>query len=168
MNHGIKFPIWKLRRFTRMDNKLDTIYITTAYNTYIIDDKSLKGDLAKRRYQLLSMPILNDYPLYPLKEKLNLLRQMVKYPTGTYFIDSDGLIFKYKKSSRLNWVECKKIKSWNKVDNRTVFYVDKQRMPYVTDLELDYIPYASIMYTETGPLIYDFTTEYHKPYKRKI
>jgi hypothetical protein len=168
VNFKVKFPIWRLRNFTRIDNKLDTIFITTHYNTYILDDKSLDGDLAKRRLQLLSNPILETYPLYPLKDKINLLRILVKYPTGTYFIDSEGLIFKYKKSSKLNWVECKKIKSWNKVEGKTVFYVDKQRIPYVTDLKLDYIPYASIMYTETGPLIYDFTTEYHKPYKRKI
>jgi hypothetical protein len=108
------------------------------------------------------------YPLYSLRSKLNLLRHLIKFPTGTYFIDNTGFIFKYKKSSSLNWVECKKIKSFTEVNGRYIFYVDKQHIPYITELNLTLIPYASLMYTKAGPLLYDLTTEYHEPYKRKI
>lgn len=61
----------------------------------IIDDKSIKGNtLAERRLKLL----VNGVPLFKIKYALFFIADLVKIATPhTWFIDSSGRIFQYKK-----------------------------------------------------------------------
>lgn len=108
--------------------------------------------------------------LYPLYEQINYLRQLYKYASGENFIDSKGHIFKYKKTSKLNKVECRSIKKYAEIDNYTVFQVEGLYQLFYVDYYIRdrSINYASIMNTEYGPFLYDLVKDYHDPYRRKI
>lgn len=164
----ISFPVYKLRSHLKIEkNPIGLVKITTIKGTYILDDHSIPGDFHQRR-----MALYNEYPekkIYKLKEKVLYLRQFVKYKTGTSFVDSTGKIIKYRKSSKLYSVRSKKIERKIVKDRWTTIYVAGLEIPFIVGHPLTYkTKYASIMYTDWGPFLYDLTSEQHEVYKRKI
>ena len=130
-----------------------------------MDDKSAKGEtLGKRR---LSIP---SKERYKLGEKIDTLRQLIKHPGGTKFIDQKGYIFKYTKGSRRFLIQSKKIITKKFVTEGTVLHIEGIPNPQILYYKYlaDNINYASVMYTDSGPFIYDYTKEPHEPYRRSI
>ncbi len=165
---GIEFPLYKLRAYLKIKrNPLGPIKITTIRNTYIFDDTSIPGNFWERRVRLqLEYP---DMPIYKLKEKISYLRQLVKYKSGTTFVDANGNIFKYYKSTELFEVTSHKISRKKPYGNWTILTVDSYEQPYlVGQTVLPTTTHASIMHTKWGPMLYDLTSKKHEPYKRKI
>lgn len=165
---SIVFPIYKLRSYIKIEQSpLDIVEITTIKGKYILDDKGINAPFAERRLLLKS-----KYPeakIYKLKERVPYLRQLVKYKSGTTFVDYNGDIFKYKKSSKLFEVKSHKIDRTKEYGNWTVFYVSGIETPFMVGETLNYkAKYASIMHTEWGPFLYDITSEPHEPYRRKL
>ena len=165
---NVIFPIYKLRSYLNIDtNPLGSIRVTSIRGQYILDDTSIPGTFEERRMLLAS-----HYPLekiYTLKEKVLYLRQLVKYKSGTTFIDYNGKIFKYNKSSKLFSIKSHKITKKTNHENWTVIYVEDIEIPFLVGLTLAYnVTHASIMETEWGPFLYDLTTQAHEVYKRKI
>ena len=104
----VRFPLFKLRSYLEIEHKpLGLVKVTTIKGTYILDDLSLPGNLEDRRIQLYGQ--YTDKEIYKLKEKVLYLRQLVKYKSGTTFIDVNGKILKYKKSSKLYKITSKRV-----------------------------------------------------------
>ena len=164
----IKFPLYKLRSYLNIDtNLLGLVKITTIKGEYIFDDINLKGDFEERRSNLAL-----HYPgkkIYKLKERVMYLRQLVKYKSGTTFVDFNGNILKYSKSTKLFQIKSIKINRKVEHGNWTVIYLEGFEQPYlVGQTMLPTTTYASVMGTRWGPFLYDLTNKYHEPYRRKI
>lgn len=164
----ITFPLYKLRAYINIEkNPLGVIKITSIKGTYILDDTSIDEPFEKRR-----MILYDIYPsekIYKLKERVLYLRQLVKYKSGTTFIDTNGHIIKYRKSSKLFDIKSHKIENKRKYNNWTIINVKNVEIPFLIGETLSpFAKYASIMYTKYGPFLYDITSEPHEPYKRKI
>jgi hypothetical protein len=148
-------------------NPLGPTKITSIRGTYIFDDTSLEGDFSERRAKL------NTYhpnvPVYKLKERVLYLRHLVKYKSGTIFVDRYGNMLRYKKSSKLFNVYSRKIMKLTPHGNWTIVSVRGHEQPLVVGhTVLPTTTHASIMETQWGSLLYDLTNEQHEMYKRKI
>lgn len=165
---SIVFPLYKLRSYIKIDKtQLDLIEITTIKGTYIFDDLNINATFSERRAMLHS-----KYPrekIYKLKERVPYLRQLVKYKSGTTFVDYNGNLFKYKKSSKLFDVKSHKIEKTREHGNWTIFEVANIETPFMVGEPFTYkTKYASIMHTKWGPFLYDLTSEPHEVYRRKL
>ena len=159
----VRFPLYKLRSYLDIDtNLLGITKVTTIKGIYILDDATLPGDFEHRRACIVGK-------VYKLKERVIYLRQLVKYKSGTTFVDADGKLFKYKKSSKMFDIRSAKIV--RKVDrgNWTVIHLQDFEQPFIVgQAVLPSTKYASIMHSSWGPFLYDLTSKKHEPYKRKI
>ena len=73
----------------------DSEDITDSYR--IVDDVSLPGNFARRRLQLLK----HNIKLKKISRAVFFLGDLIKIArAGTWFIDSNGNVFKYKKSTK--------------------------------------------------------------------
>lgn len=164
----IRFPLYKLRAYLSMDtNLLGVTKITTVKGVYIFDDTSIPGNFEERRLKLSSYHPRTS--IYKLKERVMYLRQLVKYKTGTTFVDITGKLIKYKKSSKLFNVKSYIINRKKEYGNWTIIYVNTIEHPYIIGHVLQpTTTHASIMHSSWGLFLYDLTNEYHKSYKRKI
>jgi len=147
-------------------NPLGLTKIRTIKGWFILDDTSILGyTMAERRLKIKTA----GAELYPLYERVDMLRQLCKYKTGTNFVNAIGKVFSYKKSSGLNKIQsCKIISAFTPPEGQTVFYCEEVPQPFITTLNLEDINYASLMDTKNGIFLYDLTTEKHELYRRKI
>ena len=166
----IAFPLYRIRHYLSIDtNPLGVVKITTVKKTYILDDKSYpQRDYAARR-----VAMVKDYPedkIYRLGERVDFLRHLVKYPSGTTFINKFGDLICYKKGRKLFPVISKHIIYKHIMDNGwTRIAVDDVDIEFLLTYRLPWeAKYASIMMTNFGPFLYDITKEKHEVYKRKI
>lgn len=165
---NITFPLYKLRAYLDIDtNLLGVTRITTIKGVYIFDDYTLRGDFEERRANLsLHYP---DENIYKLKERVIYLRQLIKYKSGTTFVDHTGKLIKYAKSTKLFKIKSKEITRTREHGNWTVVDVRGHEQPFVVgQVLLSTTKYASIMETQWGPLLYDLTSKQHEIYRRKI
>lgn len=165
---NVTFPLYKLRSYIKLERTLlDTIEITTIRGKYILDDKSINAPFYERRAKLKY-----KYPkekIYKLKEQVPYLRQLVKYKSGTTFVDYNGDIFKYRKSSKLFKVKSHKITKKKQYGKWTIFEVANIETPFmIGEMLTATAKYASIMHTEWGPFLYDITSQPHGVYRRKL
>jgi hypothetical protein len=164
----ITFPLYKIRSYISINkNPLGLVKITTIKGTYILDDTSINKPFEDRRLQLM-----REYPytkIYKLRDKIIYLRQLVKYKTGTKFIDYNGQIIKYIKSTKQFNITSHKIvhkrdhKSWS------IITVQGLETPFIIGEKIkSSTTHASIMHTKWGPFLYDLTNRFHETYRRKI
>jgi len=164
----IEFPLYKLRAYLKIKrNPLGPITIRTIRGNYIFDDLSIEGGFEERRARLpMEHP---NIPVYKLKERVLYLRQLVKYKSGTTFVDASGNMFKYHKSTELFDVTSHKINRSKPYGNWTILNIDGYEQPFlIGQTVLPTTTHTSIMQTKWGPMLYDLTNKKHEPYKRKI
>jgi hypothetical protein len=164
----ITFPLYKLRSYISIDtNPLGLVKITTIKGTYILDDTSIPTDFEERR-----LILAEDYPsekLYKLKEQVLYLRQLVKYKSGTTFIDYNGKLVEYKKGNNLFKINSHKILNKQEHGNWTVLTLENMEIQFVVGQLLPHTAtHASIMETKWGPFLYDLTSIKHLTYSRKL
>ena len=164
----VTFPLYKLRAYINIDRSpLGLIKISTIKGTYILDDLSINGTFPERRARLIS-----EWPrdkIYKLNEQVIYLRQLVKYKSGTTFIDHNGNIVRYTKSSELYKITSHKIIEKRESGNWTIIKLNGIEIPLLVSMRLTpETKYASIMHTKWGPFLYDLTSKQHEIYKRKI
>lgn len=108
--------------------------------------------------------------IYKFRAKIDNLRQLIKYPSGTLFIDKYGKLFKYKKGKKQYSVVCRNILKREQVPEGVVLHIEEVPSPHIIYYSTlaDNIKYASVMLTDYGPLVYDYTAEKHEPYRRSI
>jgi len=100
---SLAYPIFKLPSHPNVEDGVMFYYSETEKDdvTYgklqIIDDINVEGDtLAKRRMRLLA----DKVTLFNLKNAIFFLADLIKLATpSTYFIDSNGKLFNYKKTT---------------------------------------------------------------------
>ena len=169
--HEVEFPLYKMRTYQKIrENLLGRKFIITRKKEYVLDDCSYAGNYAERR---LRMKLDGIEDIYPLDIRVEGTEDLVKYPTGTVFIDNTGKLFKYKKTSAKYYpVESRKIIKLVKSDKpyaiRSLIYVDGYDIAFKYHKSIKREKYASVMSTPNGPLLYDLTEEPHKTFKRKI
>jgi len=164
----VTFPLYKLRSYIEIDkNLLGIVKITTIKGTYILDDYSYNGTFEDRRL-CMQEEYVNE-KIYKLKEQVLYLRQLVKYKSGTTFIDYNGNILKYTKSTKLFKIKSHKIIQKRNHGNWTVINMQNCELPFIIGKILPHTAtHASIMETEWGPFLYDITSKSHEIYRRKI
>lgn len=103
----ISWPVFKLGS-TRPEEKLGCTFYYSEYENKrtstirkrlrIVDDLSVEGEtLAIRRLEMLK----NELPLYPIRNTIYFLADLVKIAKApSWFIDSNGKLFQYKKTTR--------------------------------------------------------------------
>ena len=166
----INFPLFKLGEYEEIEETLmGKVYIYTTRGKYLLDNKALPySKYSQRRLRLKGT---KKVPLYKFRATVHNLRNLVKFPSGTRFIDVQGNLFKYKKQRKLYKVLSHKIlKKKPTNDGSCIVHIEKFNSPYLIDSNFvaSNTNYISIIYTKDGPLIYDYTTERHEPYRRSI
>lgn len=163
----VSFPLYKLRSYLSLDtNPLGLVKVTTIKGTYILDDASYSGTFEERR---IKIAIQSPNEIYKLREKIIYFRQLVKYKSGTTFIDLNGIIMQYKKSSKMFKIESMEIIKKRVDQNWTIIYLKNLEQPILVGMLLKpEVLYASIMHTKWGPFLYDLTSIKHMTYVRKI
>lgn len=163
----VTFPLYKLRSYLSIDtNPLGLVKVTTIKGVYILDDKSYNGTFAERR---IKISMHTPTKIYKLKEKVIYLRQLVKYKSGTTFIDLNGNIIKYRKSTKLFKVISHKIERVNEQENWSIIHCTGLEQPLLVGTNIGpEVKYVSIMETQWGPFLYDLTNTQHDTYRRKL
>lgn len=100
---SLSYPIYKLPDAPNVDDGVIYYYSeiekedVIMSKLLIVDDINAKGDtLAKRRLQLMT----ENVPLYRLRHAIFFLGDLIKIATpSTSFIDSNGKLFNYKKTT---------------------------------------------------------------------
>ena len=163
---NIKFPVYKIGTYHSIETTaLGRVYITTSFNKYLLDDKTVEDQrLFMRRLRTSS-----KLPLYPFKKTIFNLRSLIKEKGSTLFMDSLGTMFLYKKSSKRYNIVCKRIQS-KKILNNGKIVITTEYPPF-SEILMDTkanreVEYISYLMSDYGPLFYDVTKEYHEPYKR--
>lgn len=102
--HDIHFPIYRLGSAKPVQHEGISFFLhvkdhddKAPEDVYlIVDDKNIPGDsLARRRLQLAKLGVV----LFKLSNAIFFIADMLKFTKGTtWFIDSSGFIFEYKKT----------------------------------------------------------------------
>jgi len=163
----VTFPLYKLRSYLDIDtNPLGLVKVTTIKGVYILDDKSYNGTFEERR---LKIAMYSPEKIYRLKEKVLYLRQLVKYKSGTTFIDLNGNILRYHKSTSLFKVISRKIERVREDGNWSIINCTGLEQPLLVGINISpEVKFASIMETKWGPFLYDLTSIQHDTYRRKL
>jgi hypothetical protein len=164
----VEFPLYKLRSYIDIEkNLMGKIKIQTIKGIYILDDYAYNGTFEQRR-----LKIQQNEPqekIYKLKERIIYLRQLVKYRSGTTFIDNNGAIIRYIKSSKQYIIESYKIIRKRQHERWTIINLEHIELPFIVGTIIPpTTTHASVMHTRDGPFLYDLTSKGHKPYRRKI
>jgi len=161
---SLSYPVYKLRKYNSMEEVDKVLHIDTFFNSYILDNKNLKGDtLGQRRLRM------NEATLYPLKNKINNPIGFIgqKDSSGTY-IDNSGKIFKYKKTlfvpltyhtiTSVDYLEGVGI-------NINVFGIDT---PIIVNKRYVSEEFVGLLYWLGGYIVYELTNEIKKNTRIKI
>jgi hypothetical protein len=164
----VEFPLFKMRAFNSIEKSpLGLVKVHTVKGTYILDDLSINDSFIQRRIKLAQAN--PGKKIYSLSERVSYLRQLVKYKSGSIFVDYNGNLINYRKSSKLYNVTSHKIVNKTKRDNWTIIHLVDIEIPFLVALSsTSKATHASIMDTQWGPFLYDLTSEPHAPFKRKI
>lgn len=151
----ISFPVYNLRHVTRTYEENKVLYAETIYDTYIIDNKNLRGDtLGERRLRVQGEKL---YRLGEVVENLQQFKQISKKSDN--FIDSTGKVFKYKKS-RYCTVRTYEVVA---VHPNKVVSLRGTSIPYKVK---DVLAYVCLLHTSNqGRLVFETTDEHKEDYK---
>ena len=163
----IKWPIYKIGVHDNMYNEMGVDYIKHSGKISILDNKNLKGDsLGIRR---LAIP-RNE--IYNLKRVIFMFSELLA-DIGSTYIDSNGNIFKYKKSKFVPLV-------WKLVKNsellKTITLLRVEGIPHIFELPTNYWlkyseeeeVYLGLLNLGNFYIIYDLVTYSIKDTRRKI
>lgn len=160
---NLLYPVFPLRQYNKLYKEDNAIIIETVYNTYILDDKNLKGNtLGERRLR-----IAKDYR-YPLSKPLFSLEEVMR-SKAKKFIDSSGFITSYTKS-KFYKITCKEILSVDKIGGYTNILDIKGigLIAYESFKDISDPKYCLIVKLGIGYLVYGFTDEKVKDFRRKL
>lgn len=161
--NDISFPVYLLPEKPIVDGSVsfylrgkDTDYSDAMYKILVIDDKGIPGDtLASRRMKLLTKKIT----LYKLKVAIFFVSDFIKLASkSSWFIDSNGKLFNYTKTSKVPLVfkEIRKIIPTN--SGGLIVEVEGIPSRYKTLMPLrsykDVPKYAGLLKVDSGYILY--------------
>ena len=147
---NFKLPVYSLRAFESIDNEGNYSVITTRYNKYVLDDRTLPGTFSQRRLILFENRKDLPYKLYPIRGRITMLSQMVG-SKKSQFIDSDGNLINWKKTTFYSIVTAKVLRSARLYNGKYQCYVQKVPYPFVLSAVPAYISYILV---NNSPVIY--------------
>lgn len=150
-----KLPVYALRAFVSIEQEGDYSVITTRYNKYVLDNRKLPGTFSQRRFILFEKRKELPYKLYPIRGRISMLSQLVG-SKRSQFIDSDGNLINWKKTTFYDVVTSKVLHSARIYNGKYQCYVAKVPYPFV----LSYVPaYISYILVNNSPVIYQVHQE---------
>lgn len=156
---SISFPVYPLDRYHAVVEELGVVHIYDDYGKFILDNKNLPGDsLGKRRLR-----ILDKDSLYHLGHAYFTLKDLIKYKQGnSNFVDSNGKVFKYRKSSYVR-LAYHRIASVVEVEDSVYIQTTKYSALFRVPPELGIMwykdKYAGIIDLMGGQMLYDISEE---------
>lgn len=164
----LDFPIYKMGQFEEIyTNDLGLKVIRTAKREWILDDTRTEMVwYASRRIRLKQ----EGYSLYKLNKKLGSFSQVIQYPSGTYFIDSSGYVFKYKKGNKFYKLRSYPIhKRAYDAAFGTILYGKGLSYPLTySGIVSSLYKYITVLEIDGGGLLYDITVHPQKATRIKI
>jgi len=161
----ISWPIYKIRQYTALNTERGITYIETYHNSWLIDNKNLKGDtLGERRLRM------DKEDLYPLSGVIFNISQLVHDKSQTRkYIDSSGELFTYKKE-RFYKVTCHKVLKIKPIEGQgyAIWAKGLHAPMQVRDMPLEKIQYVTVVNIKKGYFLYDIRTEACKDTRRKL
>ena len=158
----IHWPVWIIRPHDSISGGL----ITDKRGIRRLDlkENNTNADFPVRRIQAKS---LTDYPVYPLKKPIWSLKDLLS-SGHLCFVDYEGKIYKYKKTTFYPLVYKEITKRWY-TDSSTVFKVKGINSPFEVRGKLNLkAKYAGILSIDKGYLLYEVTNTKLKDSRRKI
>jgi hypothetical protein len=162
----IIFPIYSITRtYKKIWVDINVTYIETDSGTYILDNKNVQGDtLGKRRLR-----IKNDvYKLYKPRKVIYNISQLL-HSTDSVFIDTTGVVFKYKKTEMVP-LKYHKVESITEAkDGECILEIPKLNYSYKTTCRYAYgVKFIGLLHTKYGYIPYEFCEEKKDDARRKI
>jgi hypothetical protein len=162
----LSFPLYSITRsYKRIWREMNVLYIETDSGIYILDNKNLAGDtVGKRRLQIKT----DYYKVYvPRKVVYNVMQLL--HSKEKVFMDTDGIIFKYKKTEYFSLRYHKVDSVIESKDGNCILEIPKIDFSYKTSCRNAYgILYVGILHTKYGHIPYDFSEVKKKDTRRKI
>ena len=141
------------------------VKIETEYNEYLLDNLAIQEkSLAKRR---ITLHRYGD-KVYPLRKRVHNISELIKYPTGTKFIDAEGHIFTYNKGNKfysLKYYAIGSIKPGKELGSYIIWLPEIGYAFETFSYEFNY-RFVGILDTPMGYIVYEFSEE-HKPVTRR-
>lgn len=107
---GSNLPLFPLRQYVSIEKDGPKTYITSAMEKYLLDDQNAPGQTYTERRLWLQVNNKTSYRLYPLHKICNTLQELAN--SGTLnFINNQGRVFKWVKSTYYDVVPAKIIKA---------------------------------------------------------
>jgi hypothetical protein len=157
---NIHWPVWSIRAHESIAGGL----VTDAKGVRRLDLLDKSEPFPMRR---IKAKHLKDYKLYPLRKPIWNVRDLVTSGSLT-FIDYDGKVFNYKKTTFYPLVY-KKIISKKYTENSTVFKVEDIHTVFEVKGKLNLEgEYAGILIVNKGYLFYELSKTKKKDTKRKV
>lgn len=164
----IVYPIFPIRSGKLyIENGID--YINTGIKVWTVDNKNLSGNtLAERRLRI------EKEDRYYLTVSIFNLSQLLNYKKGILFIDSNGEIFKYKKTRYEKLAYYKVIGKTDIGGGTFALYTEEYTNPFYVSYNLfnkvyDYEEiYIGLLGYHGGQIVYELTTEKKKNARRKV
>jgi len=171
----IKFPIYPLRQHEKLkQSKTGVVLVINPFGTtYVLDDKSLKGNFGRRRLSLkYSLKKGKDFKLYPLGKSLKGWPELAKNVRKNHirvYIDHTGHVFKYKPDKYYPLIYHKILKRVNVEGKGWFIEVSNINTP----LKLSYIPtldmaYAGVLKLPIGNIVYELAQKKKSDTRRKL
>jgi len=155
----IRFPVFNLRGIEKTWEDSNILYVKTVYDTYILDNKNLKGDiLGERRLRVTG----KLYKLGKCIENFSVLANNTY--TNKLFIDSDGILFKYLKTV-VRPVKYFKVKKVHKTEQGKVLELYGTSVPYLLKRgdAAEYI--GLVLLSESNKLLYELSDTHKDEHK---
>jgi len=162
----IQFPIYSITKiYKRVWIEMNVTYIETESGIYVLDNKNVQGDtLGKRR-----LKIKNDvYTLYKPRKVFYNMSQLLN-GKESIFIDTIGVVFKYKKTKMVP-LKYHKVESITEAeDGECILEIPKLNYSYKTACRYAYgINFIGLLHTKYGYIPYEFCEHMKADTRRKI
>lgn len=145
-----KLPVYILRAYEEIKTEGDFTIVCTAFTRYVLDNKKLSGTFSQRRLQLVGMKDKLPYKLYPIRGAITMLSQLVA-SNKKHFVDSEGNIIKWNKTTFYRVVTEKVISSTQIFNGKYQCYTQNVHHPFILAYPPKYISYILV---SSSPVIY--------------
>lgn len=169
------FPVYRLTRikpiqengvllYRNFYKELDTNNLSTVES--VIDDTNIPGSFSMRRLKMKALGI----KLYSIKQSIFMLSDFIKLgKSGYYFIDSNGVLFKYVKTTtcKLIFKPITKVIPAQATGDILEVQGEHTRFRTLFKVPSDHT-HAGILYYGSMPILYGTYDRQYKPTTRKI
>jgi len=159
-----EFPLYGITKtFKKIWVEFNVTYIKTNTGIYVLDNKNIDGDtIGKRRLKIKSSELY-----IPRKIYYNIGQAL--HAKSNVFMDSNGVVFKYKKTKYVPLTYYKVNDVTRAKDGECILTFSQINFSYKINCRKAYsTEYVGILATDFGFIPYEFSEVYKPPSRRKI